>query len=364
MSARKPAGWVATAAVLALTTALLLRWRAELDKVHVALAYLLVVLGASAVGGRTLGLVTAGASFVLFNYVFLPPYYTLVINDPLDWGVLVAFLVTGVVAAQLLARAQEEAARARRHAEEVVRLTAEAERAKALVEADRLKDVLLATVSHDLRTPLTTIRALAQQISVDGDERALAIAEEVDRLNRQVADLLDLSQLRAGALVVRPVINAAEDLLGVALQRVGGLAQGRELRASLDPGEPVLLGRFDFTHALRALVNLLENALKYTPADAPVECAVRRDGTMLRFDVSDRGPGIPEQERARMFEPFLRGSGARQVGGTGLGLAIARGLIEAQGGRLMYHPRDGGGSVFSLLLPAADVRELEFAGPR
>lgn len=373
MSRARPRIWILTALAFVAVTLALLAMRDRVDKVHVALALLLVVLGGSAAGGRRLGVVTAAAGFLIFNYYFLPPYYTLVIADPFDWFVLVAFLLTGIVAAQLLFRAQTEAERARVQAAEVVRLSAAAERAEALREADKLKDALLATVSHDIRTPLTTIRALAQDIGAEGDERAVTIAEEVDRLNRFVADLLDLSQLKAGAIPLAIAINAAEDLMGAALQRVSGIARGRDLRASLDPSDPVLLGRFDFTHALRVLGNLLENALKYAPVDSTVEFTVRREGTQLRFDVADRGPGIAPEVRERVFEPFIRGREASAtpdgrdreggVSGAGLGLAIARGLAVAQGGSLTYAPREGGGSVFTLRLPAADVSELELAAP-
>jgi len=344
-----------TLLALLAVTAGLLPFRDRADDAHVALAYLLVVLGASAGGGRTVGIVAATLGFLLFNFFFLPPYDTLIVADPFDWFVLVAFLVTGVVAAQLLARAQAEAARARERAADVLRLSAEAERADALKEADRLKDALLATVSHDIRTPLTTIRAYAQDIGAEGDERGLVIAEEVDRLTRFVVDLLDLSQLKAGAIPLTLELNAAEDLMGAALQRISGLARGRDLRASLDPGEPILVGRFDFAHSLRILGNLLENALKYSPADAAIEFTVRREGARLRFDVADRGPGVPDEQRARIFEPFLRAGDAKGIGGAGLGLAIARGLALAQGGTLTYAPRDGGGSLFSLHLDAADL---------
>jgi two-component system sensor histidine kinase KdpD len=346
------------AVAFVLVTAALLQFRARLDDAHIALALLLVVLGTSAAGGRTLGILSAAVGFLVFNFFFLEPYYTFIIADPLDWFVLLAFLVTGVVAAQLLYRAQSQAEFARRQSAEVLRLSAAAERAEALKEADRLKDALLATVSHDIRTPLTTIRAFAQDIGAEGDERGLVIAEEVDRLNRFVVDLLDLSQLKAGAIPLSIEINAAEDLMGAALQRVSGLARGRDLRASLDPTEPVLVGRFDFSHALRILGNLLENALKYAPADQSIEFTVRREQGMLRFDVSDRGPGIPAEHRARVFEPFLRASDAKGTGGAGLGLAIARGLAVAQGGSLDFTPRDGGGSMFTLRLPAAEMTEL------
>jgi two-component system sensor histidine kinase KdpD len=239
---------------------------------------------------------------------------------------------------------------------ERVRLLADAERAEALREADRLKDALIASVSHDLRTPLTTIKALAHEMRDTGDERAVVIEEEADRLNRFVADLLDLSRLNGGELRVSPEVTAAEDLVGAALQRVSGPLAGREVRAGVEPGDPILLGRFDFVHSLRVLVNLLENAHKYAPPGTPVELSARREGDRLLFEVADRGPGVPAPEAEHVFAPFYRARGATpDTGGTGLGLSIARRLAEAQGGTLRYAPRPGGGSVFAFSVPAVDL---------
>jgi two-component system sensor histidine kinase KdpD len=239
---------------------------------------------------------------------------------------------------------------------ERARLVVSAERAEALREADRLKDIVLASVSHDLRTPLTTIKALAQHGALRGDQNALAIEEQADRLGQLVADLLDLSRLQGGALPVKPELNTAEDLVGAATRQVTGLLSDRTLETKLDLDEPALVGRFDFVQSLRILSNLLENALRYSPPPAPVELSVHRDGTALVFAVADRGPGVPASERERIFEPFYRpAASAADVGGAGLGLAIARRLAELQGGSLGYAPRPGGGSIFTLRLPAGDV---------
>jgi two-component system sensor histidine kinase KdpD len=244
-------------------------------------------------------------------------------------------------------------------AERVV-LVAEAERADAFRQADTLKSALIAGLSHDLRTPLTTIKAMAASLRARGSAEAATIEEEADRLNRLVADLLDLSRLNAGAMPVRLELNAAEDLIGAAVRQVGGvLAPGRVVvtSASLGDGKPnaaVLVGRFDFVHALRALVNLIENADKYSPSGESIELGVERHGTELRFSVSDRGPGVLLTERERIFEPFYRAPGAApDVGGAGLGLAIARRLAVEQGGDVRYEARPGGGSRFTLVLPAA-----------
>jgi len=236
---------------------------------------------------------------------------------------------------------------------ERTRLVAEAERAEALREADRLKDTVLASVSHDLRTPLTTIKALAQEGARRGETNALAIDEQADRLGRLVADLLDLSRLKGGALPLNVELNTADDLVGAAIRQMAGLLGDRTIDTRLDFTEPALVGRFDFVQSLRIVSNLLGNALRYTPPSSPIELSVEREGEALVFAVADRGPGIPPGERERIFEPFYRAPGApADVGGSGLGLAIARRLAELQGGTLEYSARPGGGSVFTLRLPA------------
>ena len=456
--------WVLSFAALALVTVVLLLLRGTLGKAHIALAYLLVVLVGSAAGGGVLGVALSVAAFICFNYLFLPPYSTLVIADPLDWLVLVAFLVTGVVAAQLLSRAQQRAELARRRAQEVerlaslgaetlnvgraedalgaiagviraalgvarceilvpndpttaapaahvldvplrvrersvgvlrlshdapivlepdarrfldalsyyaalgverVRLTAAAERAEAFRQADELKTALIATVSHDLRTPLTTIKALAHELAARGEEDALSIEEEADRLNGLVADLLDLSRLSAGELPLRIELDAVDDLVATTLDRLRGRSAGRIIRVlRLDHDvseEPILFARFDLAQSQRALVNLLENAIKYGPADEPIELWIVRIGDRVRLTVADRGPGIPDDERALIFEPFYRPKNARpDVGGAGLGLAIARRIAEAQGGALTHVPRSGGGSEFRFEIPAGTAAELAY----
>ncbi len=358
--------WLLWIGILVAVTAALVSVRKDLDQVQVVLVYLLVVLGGSAGGGRTLGLGLACACFLLIDYYLQTPFDTIAIDKPYDWLVLLAFLVTATVATELLGRANAEAAAARQRAEEIKQLAAErellvaeAEHAKALREDDRLKDALLASVSHDLRTPLTTIKALARDVAVSGDERAAVIEQQADRLNHMVTDLLELSRLNAGSLPLEIEVNTAEDLVGAAIQQVSGLLAGREVRTALPWSEPVPVGRFDFVHSLRILVNLIENAVKYSPPGSPIDLAVGSEEGMLTLSVADRGPGIPGPERERVFEPFYRPPGVSpDAGGAGLGLAIARRLAMAQGGTLTYADRLGGGSVFTVRLPAAQLSSL------
>ena len=244
---------------------------------------------------------------------------------------------------------------------ERVRLVADAEYAEALREADRMKDQLLASVSHDLRTPLTTIKALAHESARRGDLNAAMVEEQADRLTRIVADLLDLSRARAGGVVVHPELNTAEDVVGAVRRQMAGVltadaAHPRPLAVSLPDDDPPLTGLFDFVATLRVLGNLVENANKYAPIGLPIDLAAYGDRGEVVFEVRDRGPGVPVGERERIFTPFYRGVGApADVGGAGLGLATARALAAAQGGVLEYAPREGGGSVFTLRLPGAVV---------
>jgi len=238
-----------------------------------------------------------------------------------------------------------------------VRLVAEAEHAEALREADRLKDIVLASVSHDLRTPLTTIKALAQSEALQGNESGAAIEEQADRLTRLVSDLLDLSRLKGGGFAAKSELNTADDLIGAAVRQTKGLFANRPLRTVIDLASPTLVGHFDFSQSLRVLCNLLENALRYSPSNDCVELAARRDADWLVFSVSDRGPGVDPADVDRIFEPFYRSSNSPpDAGRAGLGLSIARTLAELQGGRLEYARRQGGGSVFSLRLPASELR--------
>jgi len=234
------------------------------------------------------------------------------------------------------------------------------ERLEAMREAERMRTAVLASVSHDLRTPLTTIKALAHELGSLGDERSEVIEQEADRLNAFVADMLDMSRLASGRFPMEPTIVPVDELVSAVLQQVEGSFGARPIRVQLPSDDAFPLARFDLTHSARILVNLLENARKYAPGETPVDLTVQRDGAMMRISVADRGPGVPPDERERIFDALYRPAAARpDVGSAGLGLAIARGLAESQGGTLTYAERDGGGSVFTLSLPAAELSDID-----
>ena len=337
MSRRAVTMWAAWLLVFVAVTLLLLAFRGRLDKAHVVLVYLMVILGASAAGGRAIGVVLSFAAFVTFDWAFLPPFGTMVVRNPLDWLVLVTFLATSLVAAQLL-----YAARAQRTA---------VEREAAARQAATLKDALLAAVSHDLRTPLTSIKGLAHELAFDGDERAVIIEEEADRLNRLVTDLLDAARVSAGVFPVDPQPNALDDLLGAVIRQFAGRADRHRLVATLDRPDELVIGRFDFVQTLRIVTNLVENALKYSPLDAQIHLNGGAENGHMMVRVADRGPGIATDGSTRSLDPLDAMQRGGQGMSSGLGLSIAYGLAAAQGGSVQYGPREGGGSVFTLSLP-------------
>jgi K+-sensing histidine kinase KdpD len=342
--ASRTARWLLAFAALAAVTATLVPFRTRMSEAPVAFAFLIIVLGASTWGGRRIGIVVSVTAFILFNWFFLPPFHTLYLRDPLDGLVLAGFLATSLVAAELLYRARAE--------------RAAVERADSLREADRVKDVLLASLSHDLRTPLTTIKALANELHGLGDERTVIIEEEADRLNRMVTNLLDAARLDQGNVPLDIQLNAADELLGAVVQQFAGRSDKDRLVVSLDDPSSLSFGRFDLVHSIRILANLIDNALKYSPRDTDIEISAAIERDNLVFRVADRGPGIRREDLERVFTPFFRAEGTRVEDSFGLGLSISLRLAEAQGGSLTAHPRPGGGMIFELRLPAVDPLTL------
>jgi two-component system, OmpR family, sensor histidine kinase KdpD len=236
------------------------------------------------------------------------------------------------------------------------RLAREALEAETLRRSDTMKTAVLRAVSHDLRTPLmailTSSSALAREDLELGreDRRELAttILGEAGRLDRLVANLLDLSRLQAGAAQPEPNVWPVDDLVVQALDEVG--AAGERVEVAFPEESPAV--RADAHQIARVLANLLENALKYSPPAEPVHVQVTATQSEVLVRVVDHGPGIDQADRERIFEPFQRASDGA-VRGAGLGLAIARGFAEANGGRVWAESRAGQGATFVLALPVA-----------
>ncbi|GAA2487253.1 hypothetical protein Ahu01nite_025150 [Winogradskya humida] len=239
------------------------------------------------------------------------------------------------------------------------RLAAEAATAKPLAEADRMRTALLAAVSHDLRTPLASAKAAvaslrSDDVHFDDKDRAellLTADESLDRLTRLVTNLLDMSRLQAGALGVTLLAIGAEEIVPRALDELG--PAGRTVRTRIPDDLPALLA--DPGLLERVLVNLIGNALRYSPAGRPPMITASARGGTIELRVIDHGRGIPEDRWDEVFLPFQRLGDRDNHTGVGLGLALARGLTEAMGGTLLPEETPGGGLTMVLSLPSGTL---------
>lgn len=241
---------------------------------------------------------------------------------------------------------------------ERARLRQESFQLEILRRTDALRAALLSSVSHDLRTPLTSIKAAASSLLQkdvrwsDEERRSFTqtIEHEADRLNRLVENLLDLSRIEGGALTLEKEWYPIDELLHDVLVRLEPLLQGREVRLDLPADLPPV--ELDYLMIDQVLTNLLENAQRYTPPGSSIEITVLTGAGELILSVADHGPGIPQPDLERIFDKFYRVMGpARKRGGTGVGLSVCRGLVEAHGGRIWAENRRSGGAVFHLTLP-------------
>ncbi|HYH54737.1 MAG TPA: ATP-binding protein [Solirubrobacterales bacterium] len=370
IGAERPAsrwGWMATLAVVAAATLLIYPLKSEAPVVSLGVVYIPGVLLIATVWGWRLGLLAAVVSALAFNWFHIPPTGELGIAADKDVVALVAFVIVALASSSLaeVARARTvEAERRREETEGVLarlrelteerdRMEEEAIEAGALRRSDELKTALLRSVSHDLRTPLTSIIAAGTALdspTLTEDERhelSTGVVAEGERLSRLVENLLDVSRLESG--LARPRLEPV-DLAGVleaARESLGGDAAA--VRLGIDAEIPALTA--DPVQLERAFANLLANAVRHSGGQ-PVLVRSRKVGSRLVVRVVDQGPGIPEQDQERIFEPFYR----RESGeGSGLGLSIARGFVEANEGEISVESVPGQGSTFVVSFPLEEA---------
>ncbi|MGZ3424094.1 MAG: sensor histidine kinase [Polyangiales bacterium] len=310
----------------------------------VVMVYMLGVVLVSMRYGYLASLVSAIASVLCFDFYFVPPYYTFAIADP---GHLVTFTVMVVVAVVVSSLTR----RVRNQAEEGRKLAEEAREARFRVESEQMRSALLSSISHDLRTPLAVVTGAASALLDDRIEEPArrdlvdTIVKEAEQLERRLQNLLDMTRVEGGALRLRKQWQPLEEVVGTALRRTETMLEGRDVSVAL----PDAMVPIDASLVEQVLVNLLENASKYTPPATPIRIGATLVDGALRVEVEDRGAGIPEEEAERVFEKFHRVR--TDLAGAGLGLAICAGIVKAHGGRIWVEPRAEGGASFRFTLP-------------
>ena len=240
--------------------------------------------------------------------------------------------------------------------------------ARVLAETERLRAALLTSISHDLRTPLASILGTVSSLrsyperygEADRADLLATLQEEAERLNRFVANLLDMTRLESGVIELNLEVIDVSEIVGAAVQRAGGVLSQHHLEINVEPGLPML--RIDAVLFEQVLFNLLDNASKYSPAGSRIDVRATRDGDLMEIEVADEGPGIPPGDLERIFDKFYRVQAQdRRRAGTGLGLGLCRGFVEALGGWIVArNRRDRPGAVLTIRMPVVP----ELAAPR
>ncbi len=374
----KAAGYYLAVIGISLVSGIFAPSHTQISSTTVALALLLVVLLIATGWGSAPAYFASVFGVLCFNLFFLPPVGMLTIADPQNWVALFAFLITALIVGQLSARARQRADVAEDRMREIERLYEElkeafdrASEAEALRRSERLKSALLDAVTHDLRTPLTSIKAsvttlLAEDsaagttsIDEEGQRELLeVIDQESDRLNRFVESMVEMAQLEAGATEFYRRWGAIDDIIETVLARSGSLTRQHRLEMSIEKELPV--AHVD-AHALAEVIyTLIDNAAKYSPRGTRIILTADRDGDdQIRIVIEDEGPGVPVKFREKIFDKFFRVPGNGQQHspalGFGMGLAIARAIVEAHSGRIWIEDgANGRGSRFVLTIPIGD----------
>lgn len=348
-----------------------------------ALAFLLIILFVATAWGSRPAVLASLLGVVCFNFFFLPPFSTFAISDPRNWIAFVAFLITALTVGQLSARARRRAEEAEAAKREVERLYYELQdsferssQAKALKQSERLKSALLDAVTHDLRTPLTSIKASATtlltelyarerkesgpQLGDDGRKEMLEIIdEEADRLDRFIEGLTKLARIDAGEMHLRRQMSGMDEIITMALKRAEPRTRDHKMEIWIEDELPHI--KVDEAAIAEVVYSLVDNAAKYSPPGTTIRVSARPDNDgAIRLSVEDHGPGIRADNRDRVFEKFFRAMrdgdlGDRKSSGSGMGLAIARGIVQAHGGRIWIDDADGhSGAKFVVVLPVGD----------
>lgn len=337
---------------------------------HGVLMYLLVIVGASREGSSALSAVIVVLSYLAVDYYFVPPRLALGKATDFDVIIMFGFVLTSFVIARLVLNLRRAARIATERATEIERLSAErivleraASRAVVLQEAERLKNALLASVSHDLRSPIMAMTMLADPTSELAPPEALArISEQARQLTDFLSTLGRFTSVEgATGEALRTETHVVDDLVGAAIRASAAHLTGHTLALPTIADGGVLLVRCDFTLSLQILGNLLQNAARYAPVGGTIEVSWGREIGRARITVSDQGTGIDAGDVDRLFKPMQRGAHQTTgefASGTGMGLAIARTFARAQLGDVTYRPRPGGGSCFDLVLPSAPDRRI------
>lgn len=336
-------------------TAAGLAMRGRFDLVNIAMVYLLGVVVVALRFSRGAAIATAVLSVAAFDFLFVPPQGTFTVDDAQYLLTFAIMLAVGLVISRLT---QDVRAQARAQAKLEVR-----------AETERVRSALLASISHDLRTPLAVMSGASSTLAERGERmspeerRALAhsVFVQAREMSEQVAKVLQMTRLETGAIALERDWDSIAEIAEAVLRRLRERLAGHRVIVELAADLPLV--RVDASLIEQALGNLLENAARHTPPGTLIRLRARRAATELVVSVEDFGPGISDEQLERVFAKFHRGAAQGAGGGMGLGLAICRAIVTLHGGRAWGERIPGGGAAFRFSLPVEEAPSVPAEAP-
>ncbi len=309
----------------------------DLEPTNLVMFYLLAVVVSAIWWGQGPAITTSILSLLAFDFFLVPPYFAFTVDDVKYIFTFAVLLIVGIVISTLASKVREQTIRR---------------------ETEKLQTALLSSISHDLRTPLVSITgalsSLLQESSMNDSTRKEILEtayEDSDRLNRLVGNLLDMTRIEAGTLQAHLRSCELRDLLGASLQQLNDKIGKREVRIHIPHDFPEV--RVDYHLMMRVFINLIDNAIKYSPPDAPIEIRSELMQNAVKVEIKDEGFGVPKEDLQRIFDKFYRAVKPNQITGTGLGLSICKGIVEAHGGYIWAQNNSDKGTTLAVVLPTA-----------
>ncbi|MFA6358417.1 MAG: DUF4118 domain-containing protein [Candidatus Omnitrophota bacterium] len=310
--------------------------KGKLEPTNIVMFYLLAVVIAAIRWGQGPAIVTSIVSVFVFDLFLIPPYLTLKVDDLQYIFTFISFLIVGIVVSTLASKTREQVIQRQK---------------------EKLQTALLNSISHDLRTPLSSVTGslsalLDNDAGLDESTRKELLETaftESERLNRLVGNLLDMTKMEAGALKINRKACELRDVLGVTLEQLKEKIGDRIIKIDIPKDFPEV--SMDFLFMMKVFINLIDNAIKYSSADTSIDIKAVALKDKVKIEIKDQGIGLPKGDLKHVFEKFYRVERPQQIMGIGLGLSICKGIIEAHGGQIVAQNNPDHGTTFIITIP-------------
>lgn len=354
-------------AAVTVTVLLALPLHTHIDLANTAMVFLLTVALVAVKLGRKPAILTAITSVIAFNFFFVPPHWSMAITHIQYLVTLLVMLVVALIITHLTAGLRQQANDANSREQQALalyRLEKVAQEAQLQMTSERLRSSILSALSHDIRTPLTSLYGLAESLSLsktplspEHQETITALRDQALHLNSMVSNLLEMARLQTGNVKFRKEWQPIEEVIGTSIKLLQPALQHHTVKVSLPDDLPLV--EFDAILMERVFCNLLENAAKYSPADSVLQITAKLLPEHLEICICNNGEGFPVDKLQQVFELFERGTPESTIPGVGLGLSICRAIIEAHNGTIFAKNVVTGGSCTGFLLPRGNPPELD-----